>query len=172
MYDVFEVSPETPKTENGEAENGKTENGERHTTNYLFKLNTNKLNNQSVSPIEKQKDGQTEISIDESYIKNQIGYSALVQCHNQPFVDELVLNILDMHFSKSVKIKGDIKPQCIIKSVLAKLTHWHVVYVIERYSEITTKIKNKKEYLQTMIYNSVLEMDAHALNEVRQCNES
>jgi hypothetical protein len=39
MYDVFEVSPETLKAENGETENGKTEIRKGHTTNYLLKLN-------------------------------------------------------------------------------------------------------------------------------------
>jgi hypothetical protein len=49
MYDVFEVSTETPKTENGKTENGKTENGKRHTTNILLKLNNNIQSNNTQS---------------------------------------------------------------------------------------------------------------------------
>lgn len=134
---------------------------------------TTEIKNQSVSPENEKKktDGQTEFQMNESHIKNQIGYDSLIQVHSPQFIDEIVLNILDMYFSKNIKIKGDIKPQIIVKSVLAKLNHWHIQYVIERYNEVVSPIKNKKEYIQTMIYNSVLEMDAHNLNGVRSWKE-
>lgn len=129
--------------------------------------------NESVSQSSKQDhltqnmtDGQTDVFQLEDEFKNQIGYDDLITQHDKPFVDEIVLNMMDMYYSESVKVNGNIKPQSIIKSILAKVNHWHILHVIERFNGVGDIIKNKKEYLQTMIYNSVLEMDTHLKNFV------
>jgi hypothetical protein len=72
-----------------------------------------------------------------------------------------------MYASLGVKIKDEVKPQAIVHSVLNKVTYWHIVYILDRFKQVTTPIKNKKGYLQTMIYTSVLEQQAHFTNEVQ-----
>jgi hypothetical protein len=75
--------------------------------------------------------------------------------------------MFDMYTSLGVKIKGEVKPQAIIHGVLSKVTYWHIVYILDRFKQVTTTIKNKKSYLQTMIYNSVLEQQAHFTNQIQ-----
>ena len=110
---------------------------------------------------------QADIFIDETMIKKQVGYSALIQRHSQDLVNEIMLNILDMYYSNSIKIKGEMKPQVIVHSILSKLNHWHIQYVLDRFKQVGRTIINKKDYLQSMIYNSVLEQQAHYENEYR-----
>lgn len=105
--------------------------------------------------------------VTEADIKQQIGYSALATLGDTSLLDEVVLNMLDMYHSCGVKIKDEVKPQAIVHSVLSKVTYWHIVYLLDRFKQVTTPIKNKKSYLQTMIYNSVLEQQAHFTNEVQ-----
>ncbi len=105
--------------------------------------------------------------VTEADIKQQIGYSALATLGDTSLLDEVVLNMFDMYHSSGVKIKDEIKSQAIVHSVLSKVTYWHVVYLLDRFKQVTTPIKNKKGYLQTMIYNSVLEQQAHYTNEVQ-----
>jgi hypothetical protein len=38
---------------------------------------------------------------------------------------------------------------------------------VDNYLSLDVKIKNKKAYLRTMIYNSVFEVEAHYTNEAR-----
>jgi hypothetical protein len=62
-------------------------------------------------------------------------------------------------------INEEKKPKTIIKSILAKLTHWHILHVIDKFNAVKTPIKNKKRYIQTMIYNAVLEQDISYIND-------
>jgi hypothetical protein len=79
----------------------------------------------------------------------------------------VVLNMFDMYHSSEIKIKHEVKPQAVVHNVLNKVTYWHIEYILDRFKQVTTPIKNKKGYLQTMIYNSVLEQQAHFTNLVK-----
>jgi DNA-binding Lrp family transcriptional regulator len=105
--------------------------------------------------------------VTEADIKHQIGYSALATLGDTSLLDEVVLNMFDMYHSSGVRIKDEVKPQAIVHNVLSKVTYWHIVYILDRFKQVTTPIKNKKGYLQTMIYTSVLEHQAHFTNEVQ-----
>jgi len=120
---------------------------------------------------EEERDGQTDGSFTENTIKSQIGYISLIQAYQKQFIDEIVINILDMYYSNGIKIKGTIKPQDIVRNILSKLTYWHISYINDRYNEITIPIKAKKDYLQTMIYTAVLEMDTSNINQYKSYQE-
>lgn len=72
----------------------------------------------------------------------------------------------DMYTSSSVKVDGDYKPKAVVQSVISKLTKHHIYYVAKRYREIsiTERIKCPKYYLQSMIFNSVHQMNAQDIN--------
>lgn len=129
---------------------------------------------QSVTPTEKdtkpetkETDGQAETTYNEEYIKNQIQYADMFPLHerDKKLIDEIVFNILDMYYSNGIKIKEDFKPQAIVRSVLAKLTEDHIVYIVDRFKKVRTPITNKMLYLQAMIYTSVLELMANGTNQ-------
>lgn len=84
-------------------------------------------------------------------------------------VDEIELNIIEMYSSEFVIIKGGRKPRAVIQSVLSKLTYVHIESVILKFYEVSesTKIKNTKAYLQTMIYNAPFNTEAEIANDIR-----
>lgn len=139
--------------------------GKSHPSNT--NINNTEKENKSVSQsqpeqIEKKKDGQMEeTTIELNDIKKQVDYNSLIQAYDVASVDEIVLNVLDMYYSKFIYIKGDKKPQSIVHSVLNKLTYAHIEYTLERYNAVKINGDNKKDYLRTMIYNSVLELNVN-----------
>ncbi len=84
-------------------------------------------------------------------------------------LDEIVLIIQDMWYSNNIKIKKDIKPQIIIRSVIGKLTTGHIGYILERLEEVSRNctITNTKSYIENMIYSSIFEMNTSIKNELR-----
>lgn len=89
----------------------------------------------------------------------QINYSEFLASRpeNKALVDEIIMNMVDMWFSKEVRIKGQAKPQEIIQGVLAKTMGSHVSRVIEKIMTNVSDVTNRAGYLQTMLYMSVLE---------------
>ena len=74
-----------------------------------------------------------------------------------------------MWYSNNIKIKKDIKPQIIIRSVIGKLTTGHIGYILERLEEVSRNctITNTKSYIENMIYSSIFEMNTSIKNELR-----
>lgn len=118
-----------------------------------------------------QKINNTEISYDDllKQYKKQVGYEdLLLSLHSdKELIDEIMLNIMDIHYSDKLKIEDQLKSRPIIESVLSKLNHWHIHFVIERLKSVKNSISKKKNYIQTMIYNSVFEMNVHYENKVQ-----
>jgi hypothetical protein len=59
----------------------------------------------------------------------------------------------------TVRIGGEDKPADVVRSVLMKLNHSHIVYVISRLRENTTKITDIRSYLLTSLYNASSTME-------------
>jgi hypothetical protein len=72
-----------------------------------------------------------------------------------------------MYYSDFIYIQGNKKPKAIINSILSKLNHWHVVHVIERYLTLNTKVTNAKDFIRSMIYNTVLELGTNYSNQAK-----
>jgi hypothetical protein len=104
------------------------------------------------------------------YIQDNIGYEGFVSFRGDelPFVDELVQIMLDVHFTDTdyIKIKGEMKPREIVKSVFMKLKNEHINYVINRFFKYEESITNKRGFLETMLYNSYSEANAAIENTI------
>ncbi|MDR2513762.1 MAG: DUF6017 domain-containing protein [Christensenellaceae bacterium] len=68
---------------------------------------------------------------------------------------------------KAIKINGSFTNVEMVQEVYSQLTHAHAELVADNFAQITSKIYNKKAYLQTALYNSVFELDAHYSNQVK-----
>lgn len=138
-------------------------------------LNNTDLSNIKVSQsvIEedtKQTERQTEeLQRVKSILQDQIHIEDLKQSHDTDLVEEIELNILEMYLQDKTTIKGEVKPKSLIQSVISKLNYGHIETLICKFNEIstTTKIKNTKAYIQTMIYNAPFETSASIKNDIK-----
>ena len=77
---------------------------------------------------------------------------------------ELILRlVVEVMCSKRsmLRIASDDKPIEIVRSCFMKLDCEHIKYVMDRFKENTTAIRNIKQYLLASIYNAPLTIDAH-----------
>lgn len=145
----------------------------------INKTDNNKTDNISqsvyeVSKIEPHKekeemtDRQTEKEMDniKVILDKQIFIEDLKRIHDEDFVNEIELNLIEMYLQPRTFIKGEAKPKALIQSVLSKLTYSHIQAVINKFNNLDTKIKNSKAYLQTMIYNAPFETTASVQNDI------
>lgn len=103
----------------------------------------------------------------ERYFKELVKYDQMILVYNEgdiELLDEILLNIMDMYYSEYTTVNKDRKQQAFIRSILNRLDSGKVKYILEQYKGVTTEIKNIKGYLQTVIYNSVLEEKARYEN--------
>lgn len=160
-YSVYEVPTETPK-----AENGKTENGKRHTTNNKdIPITDGTNNNITNSNIVSQSDGQTDFDINfedklDDYKKNNPDDAGLINN---------IFSIFENMLKKDYTIIGGqrVSKKEIIY-ILEEISFKHILAVLENYKEVSakTKIKNYKNYIENMIYNSVLELELKNTNNL------
>ena len=103
--------------------------------------------------------------------KRKINYNDLVETTHESdskIIDEFVYVALDCLLSDSriVRINGENKPRELVKSRLMKLTYAHFTYVLERFKNQRQKIKKKRQYMLSMLYNSTMELESHYFNAV------
>lgn len=119
-------------------------------------------------PIEPTTDRQTEFENIKLFFEERLSFGDLRRSHRQDkSLDEIELNILEMYFNEYTTIKGEKKPQGIVRSALMKLTYWHIEEILIKYKNLTVKITNPKAYMQTMIYNIAFESDLAITNQVQ-----
>lgn len=68
---------------------------------------------------------------------------------------------------RQIRIASDDKPIEIVKSTFMKLNSEHIRFVMDRFKENTTEIRNIKQYLLASIYNAPYTIDAHYDAQVR-----
>ena len=68
---------------------------------------------------------------------------------------------------KMIRIASDDKPVEIVRSTFMKLDSEHIRYVMDRFKENTTEVRNIKQYLLASIYNAPYTIDAHYDAQVR-----
>ncbi len=66
-----------------------------------------------------------------------------------------------------VQIDGEKLPCGVVNEVYSELTVEHVRAIIKRFDDIREKIRYKKSYLRTALYNAVLEHASGEMNELR-----
>jgi DNA-binding Lrp family transcriptional regulator len=136
----------------------------------------NNINQSSQSVLEEPKDRLTDLTDEHieavlNILKTNMAYEDYIYAnpyHNK-LADEIMLNIQDMYFSTEdrIKIGKEDKPATLVRNVLHKIRYIHLEHIVDNYLSLDVKIKNKKAYLRTMIYNSVFEVEAHYTNEAR-----
>ena len=86
-----------------------------------------------------------------------------------PLIEEICLIIAEVLIRPSgrvMRIRGQEIEAGIVQEVYDKLTHEHIELVADNFKKQTQLIHNKSAYLQTALYNSVFEFNAHYTNVV------
>ena len=98
-------------------------------------------------------------------VHEQIEYDVLLHdCRaRKETLDGLTLLIRDVRFGNQ---SSDV-PGSVVRGVFAKITRYHVEYVLDCMDTTTTTITSIRSYLLTALYNAVLHMDSHIDAQVR-----
>lgn len=86
-----------------------------------------------------------------------------------PLIEEICLIIAEVFIRPSgrvMRIRGQDIEVGIVQEVYSKLDHEHIELVADNFKKQTQLIHNKSAYLQTALYNSVFEFNAHYTNVV------
>ena len=89
-------------------------------------------------------------------IKTNIEYDVLIQQYAAEKIDGFVNIIVDAlcSFDDMISVNSMQVPKEVVKRKLLKLDYMHIVYVIDCLDENSTKIRNYKSYILTMLYNA------------------
>ena len=152
------------------------------TINNLNKNNLNKnnlLSYQSISEPEytvPQKSSsidridKNKISEYKALIYNNIDYEALVAQNekDKPKIEEIVDNMLEMMCctSETMRIGGKEQPTPLVQGRLMKIDSTCIEYILICLHRNTTKVRNIKTYLQTVIFNAPSTVDSFFDSEV------
>lgn len=103
-------------------------------------------------------------------IQSNINYTDLLTTNpmSKELIDEIVGIIVDALIGKepSLRIDSEMKPRTLVKRQFMLLGYEHIQHVLEQFQSHVGRIKRKRQYLLTMLYNSTLELDAHMTNWV------
>lgn len=84
-----------------------------------------------------------------------------------PMCTDICLIVTDVYMRNpkgSVIIGGELLDVETVQGIYRQLRAEHVQLVIDNFSKVTHEIKNKRQYLRTALYNSVLECNTHYEN--------
>lgn len=175
-----------PQTDSPLLENPITDNpmSENPMTNKVFNiLNTKGLNtyesnlsNQSISEqAEKNCEKIDRIDVDKlsryrSLICSNIEYDELIAQNeaDKPKIDEILENMLEMMFctADTMRIGGTDQPTSLVQSRVMKIDSSCIEYILLCMRRNTTKVRNIKAYLRTVIFNAPSTMDSFFDSEV------
>ena len=100
-------------------------------------------------------------------VKEQVEFECFTT-EQQGFAEEICFIITEINKlvpCAKVKIGGENYSADMVQAVYHRLTHEHVMLVMDNFSRIRYEIKHKKTYLRTALYNSVFELNAHWENQ-------
>jgi len=184
-YDLVEsptnevILLKTPGCENPPVENppgGSSTGGKNTPYNKTDLNNTDVSNTKSVSPSKSinKIDRPTDFTAPDNQalvlIKENITIVELQEMHPQDreLIQEIDTNIDLMFYSEELMVNKQPKPQTLVRSMLNKLTLFHVEDVLLRFKEHSknNKIKNTQAYLQVLLFNAPAEMSSSIKNSV------
>jgi hypothetical protein len=67
---------------------------------------------------------------------------------------------------ETIRVAGSDFPQAVVKSRLLKLDGENIRFVFNCLKENTTKVRNMKQYLLTVLYNAPATMENHYASQV------
>jgi hypothetical protein len=103
-------------------------------------------------------------------IRENISYDSFVQ--ERPYdagqLDEMVELMVETVCSnkETIRVAGSDFPQAVVKSRLLKLDGENIRFVFNCLKENTTKVRNMKQYLLTVLYNAPATMENHYASQV------
>ena len=104
------------------------------------------------------------------YIKSNIDYDELVERHrtSKASIDEIVELVVETIAMKTetIRIKGLDMPYEVVKSRFEKLDSVIIEYVLESVGNNTTKVRNIKNYLLTVLFNAPTTCNNYYVTEV------
>lgn len=102
-------------------------------------------------------------------IHENIEYDILCQSYRADSVEELVELILDAICSTKPyqQINGEAVPTQVVKSRLLKVGYEHIQYVFFSLDRSTSKVKNIRQYMLTVLYNAPVTINQFYDAEVR-----
>lgn len=105
---------------------------------------------------ERKRSEMDEINIYRSLLKENIEYEILCQRYSQSELDELVDLMTETVCTtkETVRVAGNDYPKELVKSKFLKLTSKHIEFVLDCMKENTSKIKNIRSYLVTVLFNA------------------
>ena len=162
----FSLFPNFQEVEKQFIEN-KERNNNYNTNNYSTKI----YSNSSQIGVDKPTLENTIVTKMTELFKRKINYNDLLEGTHESdskLIDEFVHVALDCLLSDSstVRINEENKPRELVKSHLMKLTYSHFTYVLDCFKSQRQKIKKKRQYILSMLYNSTMELESHYFNAV------
>ena len=116
-------------------------------------------------------DGTGEFTRYYEYFYDQLEMEYLKQDfrHDGEILELILRLIVEVMCSnrKQIRIASDDKPVEIVRSTFMKLDSEHIRFVVDRFKENTTEVRNIKQYLLASIYNAPYTIDAHYDAQVR-----
>lgn len=104
-------------------------------------------------------------------VLNRVTENIQLECFDEedrPFALELARIIADVLVRPDegfVKIEGRQVPTQTVKEVYSEIEHENVLQVIRTFEKTETLIKHRRMYLQTALYNSVMETVSDTVNK-------
>ena len=100
----------------------------------------------------------SEIEIYRDLIYENIEYDYLIERnpYNRESIDEIVELMLEVVCAnrKTIRVAGGEFPHEVVKARFLKLNSEHIQFVLDCMKENTTKVRNIKQYLLTVLYNA------------------
>lgn len=128
--------------------------------------NKTELNENNLSTVERMMDFDEDSAllrenIEYEILKEQLGTDA-------ELLEEIVDLLEDMLVSQKdeVRIGAEYFPKEVVRNRLFKLNSEHIKYVIDCLKTNTTKVRNIRGYLLTMLYNAPVTMNSYYIAEV------
>lgn len=128
--------------------------------------------NESYQYLSEQEKGKDRIQERNEYrqlIHDNIEYEILCQSYGTGRVEELVELMLDAICSTKTyqQINGEAVPTQVVKSRLLKVGYEHIQYVFFSLDRSTSKVKNIRQYMLTVLYNAPATINQYYDAEVR-----
>ena len=128
--------------------------------------------NESYQYLSEQEKGKDRIQERNEYrqlIHDNIEYAILCQSYGNGRVEELVELMLDAICSAKLyqQINGEAVPTQVVKSRLLKVGYEHIQYVFFSLDRSTSKVKNIRQYMLTVLYNAPATINQFYDAEVR-----
>lgn len=146
-------------------------------SNYTYKSNTYENYTNLINPSDDSNralsckaDVMDEMENIRVYIKSNIDYDELVERHrtSKASIDEIVELVVETIAMKTetIRIKGLDMPYEVVKSRFEKLDSVIIEYVLESVGNNTTKVRNIKNYLLTVLFNAPTTCNNYYVTEV------